>query len=207
MIRPPDLDGVAFSEAPDGDLRSDQSARAAASRRLGIPADWARVRQVHGTNVVRADRPGALGKADALWTSAPGVPVAVFTADCFGVVLVASGAVGVAHAGWRGASGKVVTRLREAMSEGGYAPREAAVGPGIGSCCFEVGPDVLARFPGHEGETTWRTPSADLRGAVVDELVGLRYWVADGCTAHEERWFSHRRTGTAARLAAIGWVP
>lgn len=207
MIRPPLADGVAFSEASDGDLRSDPSARAALSGELGIPEDWAVVRQVHGDLVVRVDAAGSWGEADAMWTTASLLPLAVFTADCFGVVLAGSGAVGVAHAGWRGAAGGVVAGLRRAMEEAGHVPVAAAVGPGIGPCCFEVGPEVLARFPHYTATTGWGTPSTDLRSAIGEQLKGLRVWDSGRCTVHHPGWFSHRGSGTPERLAAIGWVP
>ncbi|MGH3650462.1 MAG: hypothetical protein ACRDU9_07090, partial [Acidimicrobiia bacterium] len=69
MIRPPGEDGVAFSEAADGDIRNDPVARSELSRRLRLPQDWAVVNQVHGKEVARADAPGVAGEADALWTT------------------------------------------------------------------------------------------------------------------------------------------
>ncbi len=208
MIRPPGWDGVAFTDRSDGDLRGDPKAREELSRSLGVSSEWAVVRQVHGSRVVRVDRPGDAGEADALWTSASGLPVTVFTADCFGVVLLAADAVGVAHAGWRGAVSGVVDSLREEMTSVGATPIRAAVGPGIGPCCFEVGDEVAENFDSrHVGETSWGTKSVDLPGALGDGLVGLEVWASGGCTLHEEGWFSHREDGTTRRMAAVGWLP
>lgn len=207
MIRPPGGSGVAFSEAPEGDIRGDDGARERFCEMAGIPRSWATVNQVHGNNVVRATGAGHDGDADAVWTTVPGVAVAVFTADCFGVVLTAADAVGVAHAGWRGAQGGVVEKLREAMSSADHAPTRAFVGPGIGPCCFEVGNDVWNEFPDHRATTSWGSDAVDLAGAVGAQLGGLDVWTSGRCTHHDEGFYSHRRDGTEKRLAAVGWIP
>lgn len=206
MIRPPLFDGAGFSESRDGDLRADLDARASFSEALGVGSDWATVEQVHGRQMVEVSAPGAHGEADSLWTTRRGLPIAVFTADCFGVVLSSPNAVGVAHAGWRGAAAGVVGSLRQQMAESGEEPIRASVGPGIGSCCFEVGAEVLAEFPTDGSRTSWDTRSVDLRAAILRDLEGLDAWVSDQCTYHEDRWFSHRRAGDRARMATVGWV-
>jgi YfiH family protein len=207
MITPPDRVGVAFSDGNDGDLRRSVPGRERAAELLGIRRDWARVDQVHGGDVLRVDSSGNHGPADALWATQPGLPLAVFTADCFGVVLHADGAVGIAHAGWRGARAGIVARLRAEMIEEGFPPTRAEVGPGIGPCCFEVGAEVAVEFPKHVATTSWGTRSVDLPGAIGDQLEGLDVWRSGACTLHEDGWFSHRSNGTPDRLAALGWVP
>ncbi len=208
MITPPGISGVAFTEATDGDLRHDLPSREVVSAVLGIPAQWATLRQVHGDGVVEAPGPGELGEADAAWSSVPGLPLAVFTADCLGVVLHAPGGVGVAHVGWRGSAAGVVGSLAEVMTAAGFAPERAVIGPGIGECCFEVGEEVAERFPLNRGLTTWGTLSVDLVGSVRHQLAGLEPTVVEGCTRHMGgRFFSHRRDGTRRRQAAIGWIP
>ena len=207
MIRPPSWDGAAFSEGDDGDIRHDPVARGRVSAELGISADWAFARQVHGGDVVRVDGPGDAGEADALWTTDEGLPLSVFTADCFGVVLHAAEAVGVAHCGWRGTVAGVARNLRDEMSRAGQDPVWGAIGPGIGPCCFEVGPEVSRSFDGYRSGTTWGTESVDLVAALRDQLGGLEVWGVDECTRHDEGWFSHRRDGDLRRLATIGWVP
>ncbi len=206
MIRPPGVTGVAFSEAIDGDLRGHPHSRAAASRAMNIPSDWAWTTQVHGENVVRASRSGSQGEADALWTTKSGLPIAVFTADCFGVAFKAEGAAGVAHAGWRGVAAGVVSALREEMTRNGFPPLEAHAGPGIGPCCFEVGPEVAEKFAGFEAKTSWGATSVDLMGAIGEQLGDIPKWTAGGCTHHEQSWFSHRRDQTPHRMATIAWV-
>lgn len=206
MIRPPGR-GVAFSDRSQGDLRADSAARADFSRGLGISEDWAVVRQVHGNDVRRVWAPGDAGDADAMWTTKTDLPLAIFTADCYGVVLEAPDAVGVAHAGWRGAASGVVDRLRTEMTRAGHSPKTASVGPGIGPCCFEVGPEVAEKFDSrHVAETTWGTTSIDLPLVVAAQLDGLEPWFSDACTFHEERWLSHRVDATTERMAAIGWL-
>jgi polyphenol oxidase len=205
MIRLPGLDGVAFSEAIDGDQRSDRAARRALAAELGVSADWATVNQVHGGEVIRVEGPGQAGDADALWTSVEGLPLGVFTADCFGVVLLAPRAVGVAHVGWRGAYRGVVTALRRRMELAGFLPSKAAVGPGIGPCCFEVGPEVAKRFRSAGSTTSWGTRSVNLRAVLGEQLDGLAISSTESCTYHEATWFSHRRNGSPMRQAALGW--
>jgi YfiH family protein len=199
--------GVVFSLAPEGDLLGDQAARRSFRVQLGLPSDWATIRQVHGHAVVEATGPGPQGEADAIFTRVRHLPLAVFTADCVGVVLVGSSAVGVAHAGWRGAAAGVVTHLAEAMAEAGSPPEYAAIGPGIGPCCFEVGQEVATAFPGRTSRTTWDTLSVDLWGAVADQVPGLEVWRSDHCTFDQDDTFSHRRQQTERRMATIGWRP
>lgn len=195
-----------FTEAADGDLRADPAARRMAAERADITAAWAELTQVHGVEVRRVAGPGHHGDGDALLTTEPGLPLAVFTADCAGVVVNAEHAVGVAHAGWRGAADGVVAALVNAMEAEGHVPLAAFVGPLIGPCCFEVGPEVAERFPGRTATTTWGTRSVDLRGVIADQLGPVSVEFVPGCTRHESRWFSHRRDGTGARMAAVGWV-
>ena len=206
MNRPPGVDGAAFTDATDGDQRNDLTARSAVSSWLGISRDWATVRQVHGSVVVRAEASGELDEADAIWSDVPGLPMAVFTADCFGVVLTSESAVGVAHAGWRGVTSGVVPALREEMMQSGHVPRIAAIGPGIGPCCFEVGSDVADRFPEDLTETRWGATSVDLAKVLIRQLEGLDIWLSGACTMHEASLYSHRRSGTSLRNATIAWV-
>lgn len=207
MIRPPGFRGAAFGDEADGDGRADPGCRASISASLGIPDDWAWLRQVHGREVLRVSAPGPQGEADAAFTSEPGLPLAVATADCFPVILEADGAVGIAHSGWRGTAEGVVGALRRDMVAAGFGPKRAAVGPGIGSCCFEVGSEVTARLPEHQRLTSWGTVSVDLAGAIADALAGLEIWVAGVCTMSDEGYCSHRRDRTPHRQVAVAWLP
>lgn len=197
---------AAFGRASDGDLRGDPSARASLSARLGIPAAWATVHQVHGDRVVTVDRPGAHGDADGVVTRRRRLPLAVFTADCLGIVLLAEAAVGVAHAGWRGVAAGVVERTIERIESVSGAVERMVVGPHIGPCCFEVGPEVAARFPDATATTTWGTTSVDL-AAEVERRTGMPLERRGGCTMCGDDAFSHRRARDSRRMAAIGWLP
>ena len=132
----------------------------------------------------------------------PGV-VAVLTADCGGIVLESDTTVAAVHAGWRGAAAGVVGHTATAMD----GVRRAALGPTIGPCCYEVGPEVADRFAGHLATTTWGTTSVDLASAIRAQLADVQWWQADACTRCGDGWFSHRGSATAERQAAIGWLP
>ena len=206
MILPAGFRGAAFGTAADGNGRDDPASRASISDRLGICDEWAYLGQVHGAAVIRAEAPGRLGEADAMFTTVPGLPMAVATADCYPVVLEARSAAGIAHAGWRGVDAGVVPALRAAMAEAGHPPVRAAVGPGIGACCFEVGPEVLTRFPGQGSTTGWGTAGVDLPAALDEQLEGLEVWRARECTHTLDAYHSYRRDGTERRQVGIAWV-
>ncbi len=207
MIRPPGFTGAAFGTAADGDGRADEDARKRISAQLGIPDQWAWPRQVHGGTVLRAGRPGDQGEGDAIWTTAARLPAAVATADCFPVIVEAPGAVGVVHAGWRGVVAGVATRARDALDALGAPVERAAIGPGIGPCCYEVGPDVSGPLGDHLATTTWGTRSVDLAAAVAAQLPGIEVWRAGRCTRCDPAFHSYRRDRTAARQVAVGWLP
>lgn len=207
MIVSSGVTGGVFTEAVDGDMANDHAARVSLSRTLRISHQWATVRQVHGSRVVQVFGPGDQGEADAMWTTVSGLPLSVFTADCVGVVLRGENSVGVAHAGWRGAASAVVGELAAAMADGGHPARSASIGPGIGPCCYEVGGEVADLFPGGTATTTWGSVSVDLTAAAVAQVEGLRVEVVEGCTRHQERFYSHRRDATVCRQATIGWIP
>lgn len=195
MISP--ADGVAFTTAADGDMRRDHAARA----RLGL-AEWATVRQVHGATVVDASGSGDHGEADGLFTTETDLALAVFTADCLGVVIHGPGRVAVVHAGWRGVASGVVPNAVARIGD----VRSVHIGPHIRPCCFEVGPEVSARFVGHLGRTRAGTTSVDLASAVAAQLP-VEPGIVDLCTRCGNDTFSHRGNGTSERLAALGWVP
>jgi polyphenol oxidase len=205
MITP--VPGVAFTLADDGDVRADPDARRRVSVELGVSDDWATVRQVHGSEVVGVAAPGSAAEADGMVSTVPGLPLAVFTADCLGVVITAERGVGVAHAGWRGMVAGVLKRTVEVMCDMGLTPLAAYVGPHIGPCCFEVGPEVAERFPGSRSSTNRQTTSVDLLDAARRQLDPLPLWDAGSCSAHDPGHHSHRHSGTPARMAAIGWAP
>lgn len=180
------------------------------STKIGIRNEWATVRQVHGATVLEVTRPGRAGVGDALVTRVAGLPLAILTADCGGIVLESDRAVGVVHAGWRGVTAGVVAEAAayiEGVSEGRDRVSKAAIGPLIGPCCFEVGDEVVERFEGWESTTRWGTRSVDLGEAIRAQVPDASWWSADACTRCGGGWFSFRATGTRSRMAAIGWMP
>ena len=162
---------------------------------------------MHDHRVIHATAPGIGPEADGLFTTDPEIAVAVSTADCFPVALLADSAAGMAHAGWRGVAADVVPETAQAMAEAGHPPRVAVIGPGIGPCCFEVGPEVLEVFPQDRSETTWGTPSVDLARAISRSLPEVDQVIEIGaCTHHDDRFHSFRRDGTEQRQFGVAWI-
>lgn len=203
MIRPGP--GVAFTEASDGDQRGDPDARRRAAALLDVARGWATVSQVHGDLVCRVADPGPAGEGDAMVTSTTELALTVFTADCLGVVMTGRGGVAVAHAGWRGLVSGVLERTVEMMAAAGTQTDRAFIGPAIGPCCFEVGPEVAARFDSL-ATTSWGTTSVDLAAAARRRLTGIDVEIVGGCTMCGGE-FSHRRDRRPMRMAALGWLP
>ena len=109
------------------------------------------LRQVHSDKILKADHPGLIGEGDALISNQPGTTLSVRTADCLPIVMADSKnrAVAAIHAGWRGVVQEIVSKAAAAMAENfGTRPEDlvVAIGPGIGPCCFEVGPEVAVQF-------------------------------------------------------------
>jgi len=197
-----------------GTWTADEPAAVAENRRraaAGAPLAFGR--QVHGTRVLRADGPtgdGAIEDADGVATAASGVGVIVLTADCLAVALAAPGAVAMVHAGWRGLADGVleegVRAVRE-LSGDPAAAIHAAIGPGAGACCYEVGDEVAARFP------PWaRGPgrTIDLKAVAAARLrdAGVAGVVDVGrCTMCEpDVLFSHRASGgLTGRQGGLAW--
>ncbi|HEY5728388.1 MAG TPA: polyphenol oxidase family protein [Acidimicrobiia bacterium] len=206
MIHPPGLEGARFGEAADGDPRHDPSA-AAALHAAGVPEGVAVPNQVHGSGVLVVTAPGRHGEADALVTTTPGVGVGVATADCVPVVIEGAGFAAVVHAGWRGIVAGVVEATLDRISSLGLTAECAAIGPAIGPCCYEVGPEVAERFPGHPALTTQGGISIDLPGAVADTLGSLVAWRSDRCTFTDPGLNSYRRDHTERRQVSVAWIP
>jgi len=207
MIRPEGFRAAAFGTASDGDARNDPEARSRISRQLDISEQWATVSQVHGAVVAHASGPGHIGEADAIITQMAGLPITVATADCVPLIIEADHSAAVVHAGWRGLEAGIVEAALDAIVATGDEPRRAAIGPAIGPCCYEVGSDVAARFPRSITQTTWATPSVDLRRIALERLRGLEVWVSDRCTLTDAELNSHRADGTSSRQVAVTWLP
>jgi YfiH family protein len=113
--------------------------------------DLASVRQIHSDIVVVAEHTGCIAEGDALIANRPGITLSIRTADCLPVLMAdpSHRAIAAVHAGWRGAALGIVPKTVQAMTERfGTRPEDlvVAVGPGIGVCCFEVGPEVAVQF-------------------------------------------------------------
>jgi YfiH family protein len=153
-------------------------------------------RQVHGTRVV-VDGQG-IEEADGQATTAREVAAVVLVADCLPVALAGPDAVAMVHAGWRGLAAGVL----EAGVEAAGAVC-AAIGPGIGPCCYEVDDDVRAVFGTSQRTLDLKAIArARLQAAGVSDVhdCGL-------CTSCDaERFFSHRRDrGVTGRQAGLAW--
>jgi hypothetical protein len=156
---------------------------------------WAN--QVHSATVLEVHAPGEAGEGDALVTTAPELLLEIRTADCLPVLLLdrANRRVAAVHAGWRGVVAKIVPAALERM--GGDAARiEAAIGPGIGKCCFEVGPEVAERF-GLSGRTRVDL-AATVRGQLSVAGVRVVHDVALCTKCDASRFHSFRRDGASA---------
>lgn len=207
MIRPVGFRGAAFGTAADGDGRRDGAARSAIADELGIQTEWATMRQVHGSTVLRVDTPGLAGDADGMVTTTPGLPLAVATADCFPVIIEGDHSTAVAHAGWRGVAAGVVGRTMEAVRSDGDRIRRVAIGPGIGPCCYEVGDEVEAAIAGFVSRTTWGTRSVDLSDAIAAQVGDVEIWRSETCTFTDPAFRSYRENATQERQVAVTWLP
>ena len=188
--------------------------------------------QVHGSKVMRVaeehrgmgarEYESAIKNTDALITNEPGLPLMLCFADCTPIMFLdpENGAIGIAHAGWKGTMEKIARKTLEAMGkEFGTEPSKclAGIGPSIGPCCYEVGAEV---------EEACRRAFPDKSDKLLlqkGEKVRLDLWaanrlqlleagmlpgnieMAEQCTACENPWyFSYRAAGgTTGRIAAL----
>jgi hypothetical protein len=185
---------------------------------LGSPLNF--VHQVHGSEVLelsgpvgeerRSSAPDQLRRADGQFTLEPGLVAAVLTADCLPVAISSGDGIAMVHAGWRGLASGVITAgvsaLRGAGTTGELA---AAIGPGAGACCYEVGREIHDAFAGF--------PDAVHHGSRIDLAAIARYELERAgvrtvhdislCTmCHPEFFFSHRRDdGVTGRQGGMAW--
>lgn len=201
-----------------------QHNRALLQREARLPASPRWLNQVHGVAVQRfsALDPHAHASvesaADAAVTDAPGVVLAVLTADCLPVVFctVDGHEIAVAHAGWRGLCGGVLEATVAAL----HAPASqvlAWLGPAAGPNAYEVGAEVRDAFlahdpiaedafvatrPGHWLCDLYRLARQRLHGVGVVQVFG-----GEHCTLSDpQRFFSHRRDQVSGRMATLAWI-
>jgi len=185
-----------------------------------IPEDVVIARQTH-SDIVRkvgsADRGAGLlreklpEECDALITNTPGVTLMVSTADCTPMLFhdPVTGAVGAAHAGWRGTAAGIVAKTVESLcAEFGCRPENirAAIGPNIGPCCFETDADVpgamLEAFGEEAGQFIRQSGEkyyVNLKeiNALILRRAGVTHIdISTDCTkCQPHRFWSHRITG------------
>ena len=177
------------------------------TRLADIPAQFAQLatlKQIHSSSCVAAEgRAGILGEGDALLENTPGSIVAVKTADCIPVLLVdeRTRSVAAVHAGWRGTAAGIAGRAVEAMRER-FGTRvkdlHAAIGPGIGKCCYEVGPEVAAQF-GEQGRAHLDLTAVNRRQLEEIGVTPSQIYASNLCTmCRPEEFHSFRRDREAA---------
>lgn len=204
-----------FSDRRHGDLAIAGEPTALAARRHALaPHPWTWLRLVHGNDVVTVTEPGqhAGASADAAVTTRTGAALAVTTADCGPLLLVAPGAIGVAHVGWRGLAAGVVEATVAAMAALGEPPRTAVLGPSIRPRCYEFGGDDLDRVAARYGDAVRATtaagaPALDVGAgiAVACDALGVILDDAGTCTACSPVHWSYRARQEAGRQALVAW--
>jgi polyphenol oxidase len=169
----------------------------------------ATAKQVHSNHVLVVESEGKQGEGDALISNVAEIGLAIRTADCLPILIAdpKHRAVAAVHAGWRGVVCEIAAKAVEAMTQHyGSKPEDlvVAIGPGIGPCCFEVGPEVATQF-GLSGRT-----KVDLAGTACRQLgrngVGARQIFSSGlCTYCDAELFeSYRRDREASgRMTAV----
>jgi YfiH family protein len=209
------VSGGAYESLNLGLLTDDEPENVEENRRRLCDAVGAEVdrlamnRQVHAATVNRAAAGERGREGDGLWTDEPGVPMLKLTADCLPVALARRNgkpALALLHAGRLG--------LIEGILEAGVATVggkvAAAVGPGIGPCCYEVGDEIADTYRARFGTAAvrgrnldlWSVTEGILRAAGVASVERL-----DVCTACNAEFFSHRRDGgITGRQGVIGYV-
>lgn len=202
-----------------GLLTDDEPAAVAENRRrlaaaLGFAPEQVVVgHQVHGAELGMHSGPqlpspfaepgSAIPDVDGHVSAERSLALLVFVADCVPVALAGPGGVAMLHCGWRGLASGIVARGVAAV-----AATDAAIGPAIGPCCYEVGEEVLDAFGALEGVASGRM--LDLP-AVARRLLleaGVERIEASGlCTGCEPGlFFSHRRdAGRTGRQAGLVW--
>jgi len=204
--------------------------RAALAAALGFDLDsWVIGDQVHGDYVQRVDlshrgrgakdQTSALPNTDGLLTDQSGLLLVSFYADCVPLLFVVPNrrVIGTAHAGWRGTAQQIAVRMVDKLREL-YCIEpdqiQVGIGPAIGQCCYQVSPEVAAKFPLTVQKERAEGIYLDLAAANKQQLVdaGVTHsniYVAHVCTHCHQELYSYRRDGAkAGRMAAfigINW--
>jgi purine-nucleoside/S-methyl-5'-thioadenosine phosphorylase / adenosine deaminase len=177
------------------------------------PVSLATLRQIHSDIVVPAEgRTGCLGEGDALVSNTPGRTVAVKTADCVPILLVdaANRTVAAVHAGWRGTVRQIARQAAEAMRRD-FDTRvrnlHVAIGPAIGGCCYEVGPEVAAEF-GRSGRACIDLAAVNRQQLIGAGVPGKQIYSAGLCTLcrGDDFWSYRREKEGAGRMFSFAGI-
>ena len=162
-------------------------------------------RQIHGAEIaiIESHNSDFSGEADGAVTSLDDVCLTVTTADCLPIIFAdpASGLISAVHVGWRSFVGGILERYFELSTQLGadINSTRVVIGPGIGSCCFEVGPDVAVLFDEQYIERRENRCFIDLWKAAGNKIESLGVVKANmsgisECTyCHAEKYYSYRR--------------
>jgi YfiH family protein len=183
-------------------------------------------RQVHGNTIlpVSSETGKLAGVADGLMTDAPNLCVGVMSADCVPILFVepTRKIAAAVHAGWRGTAAGIAARTVASM-KGAYGIDPTALhvsmGPSIGPCCYEVGPEVVEQIAANwkaELDGAWRPDGVkgrlDLRALNEAQLLGagiphMQISKIGPCTAcYSREFYSYRKEGKSGhQLSFIGW--
>jgi YfiH family protein len=221
------VSGGAFESLNLGALTDDDPINVVENRRLACeavdadPSTATMAWQHHSADVNRAEPRGIVtpgtqfDRCDGLWSDEPGQAMMLLAADCLPIALGRGDhgsrrlpALGVLHAGWRGLLAGIVAEGANALGGGKLS---AAIGPGIGPCCYEVGEEVAEPFRAAYGNEVvtdnrldlWSAAEQALRAAGCGEVERT-----DLCTyCHPELFFSHRRDrGRTGRQGVVGYI-
>lgn len=159
----------------------------------------ASLKQIHSAVVLDAASAGPAGEGDALVTAHGGLAVSVRTADCYPILLAdaRTRTVAAVHAGWRGTVARIVAATVAKM---GARPVDlyAAIGPGVGVCCYEVGEDV-ARLFGHDAPGNVDLAAANRALLIAAGVPESNIELLNTCTRCDAaRFHSYRRDRESA---------
>jgi YfiH family protein len=151
--------------------------------------------------------------ADGVVSDVPALHFVLTFADCVPLLFLdrARGAIGLAHAGWRGTAAGIGPAVVSALIRNfGSRPQDiqVGIGPSIGPCCYEVGLEVTASFRKHGFSPAMRGNRLDLWESTAHQLrsAGVRrVEVAGICTrCNTDQFFSHRgENGVTGRFALV----
>lgn len=233
-VSPAPRDSLNTALHVDDDEQAVLANRRAIAAALGWPFEaWTCAEQVHGSRVFRVtaqsrgsgrlSRESAIQDADALISDEPDILLAMYFADCVPLYFYdeANGALGLAHAGWKGTVADIVSETVRAMTEAyGSVPADlhAAIGPSIGACCYEVDEAVMSRVrnivpddiryhvASSEGKSRLNLKEINKHLMIKAGIMPSRIEMSEWCTScRTDLFFSHRKEkGRTGRM--MSWL-